>query len=71
MITFGPQGTVKKKKTFNQSGSTECILRLFVAVLLNDTLLPTVLKRATTIKRRGMDAGQSGEEYSDISSVGE
>lgn len=33
-----------------------------------------VLKRATTIKRRGMDVhqGQSGEEhYGDISSVGE
>ncbi|XP_054902892.1 voltage-dependent R-type calcium channel subunit alpha-1E [Poeciliopsis prolifica] len=30
-----------------------------------------VLKRATTIKRRGMDQGQSGEEpYGDISSVG-
>ncbi len=37
--------------------------------------LPAVLKRATTIKRRGMDVvhrGQPGEEqYGDISSVGE
>lgn len=37
--------------------------------------LSTVLKRATTIKRRGMDVvhrGQPGEEqYADISSVGE
>lgn len=36
---------------------------------------PAVLKRATTIKRRGMDVvhrGQPGEEqYGDISSVGE
>lgn len=44
-------------------------------LMFNVLLSRTVLKRATTIKRRGMDVthqGQLGEEqYGDISSVGE
>lgn len=57
------------------SQRTEFHNSLFWEFLCSYVALSAVLKRATTIKRRGMDVvhrGQSGEEqYGDISSVGE
>lgn len=74
-VSIKPTGNKQERKYSQQTEGKECILSLSVAVLSTNTPLPAVLKRATTIKRRGMDAGhrgQSGEEqYSDISSVGE
>lgn len=47
----------------------------YAPIWVVESALSPVLKRATTIKRRGMDGvhrGQPGEEqYGDISSVGE